>query len=459
MRVHYNPEKAGKTITGFFNKEEIEKVAHETKFVQRISPLGGFIFLEAVIFAFINDPKANLDDLVQACADLGLEISIQGFDKRLNSYTLEFLKEMLGRALVQFKNNSPLPLPILQQFTAINLVDSTVLILPSNMAVEYPGCGGDGSEASLKIQLKFEFLYGNLSQIVLQAGKEPDQKFKAYLGEVQAKSLNINDLGYFALESLRKIEEEQEAYYISRYLSGTHVLTLEGEKIDLERMLKKAARQPFEKNILLGKKAKLACRLICIPLPQEVADRRRQKAKEKAKHKGKTLSQTHLAMLDWLIFVTNVPEVMLTIEQVALLYRVRWQIELIFKLWKSYCGLDHIQGLRRERVLFELYAKMIGIVLTLFLLNPLRMPQGTWGNCEISFFKVRTIFKRFALDMMRCLQNLDALNPILSKLFKRILHFGFKQKRTKSPNICQALALAFPLYLLDFGLLINLDLD
>jgi hypothetical protein len=300
------------------------------------------------------------------------------------------------------------------------------------------------------MQLKFEFLHGNLNQIVLQAGREPDQNFAAYLEEVQAGSLNINDLGYFVLANLKTIDKGQEAYYISRYLFGTSLLTPDEETINLGAMLKKASRRPFEMEVLLGAKEKLPCRLICIPLPQEVADRRRQKAKERARRQGKPLSKEYLALLDWLIFVTNVPWEMLSIEQVALLYRVRWQIELVFKLWKSYGGLGHIQGLRRERVLFELYAKMIGIVLTQFLLAPLRMPQGAWANREISSFKVRDIFQRFALELMRTLRKLDDLGAVLIKIFKRIERFGFKQKRQKQPNVCHALALASVVYVLEF---------
>lgn len=456
MTPRYNPETAGGAIKDFFNKKEIEEAARRHKFVQRASPLGGFIFLQAAIFTFIDDPEANLDDLAQACADLGVEISVQGFDQRLNPYTPEFLKEMLSRAMEQFRSNSPLPLPVLQQFSAINLVDSTVLALPDNMAAEFPGCGGDGPQASLKVQLKFEFLRGNLSQIILRPGKEPDQKFDVWLDEVQAGSLNINDLGYFVLESLKTIDEEKEAYYISRYLFGSSLFTPEEEAINLGAMLKKAPRHPFEVDILLGAKQKLPARLVCIPLSREVADRRRQKAKENARRKGKTLSKNYLALLDWLIFVTNVPEVMLSVEQVALLYRVRWQIELVFKLWKSYCGLDHIQGLRRERILFELYAKMIGIVLTQFLLAPLRMPQGTWANREISSFKVRDIFQRFALELMRSLRKLDDLYAVLTKIFRRIERFGFKQKRVKQPNVCHALALASVVYAPEFDVDIEL---
>ena len=254
MTSAYNIEIASTTIQDFFCQEEIEQVARSTKFVQRKSSLSGFIFLQAAIFAFIDDPEANLDDLAQACADLGVEISLQGFDQRLNPNTIEFLKEMLSKAMEQFKNNSPLPLPILQKFSAINLVDSTVIALPDNMVVEFPGCGGDGPQASLKIQLKFEFLYGNLSQIIFQAGKEPDQKFEAYLEEIQAGSLNINDLGYFVLANLNTIDKEKEAYYISRYLFGTSILTPMEETINLGTMLKNASRRPFEMDVLLGAK-------------------------------------------------------------------------------------------------------------------------------------------------------------------------------------------------------------
>lgn len=116
--------------------------------------------------------------------------------------------------------------------------------------------------------------------------------------------------------------------------------------------------------------------------------------------------------MDWPLFVTNVPADRLSIEQVALLYRVRWQVELVFKLWKSYCGLKHIVGLRRERVLVELYAKMIGLVLTHFLTAPLRMPHGRYANREISPLAVRRTFQRFARDLNCCLGHLASFQDV-----------------------------------------------
>ena len=192
--MQLNIQDVGTIIQRFFHQRLIKEQARLTKFVQRHSRLSGQTFLQASVFGFIEDPQANLDDLAQTCNDWGVEISPQGFDQRINGPAVAFLKEMMREAVSTFKNKIALPLPILQQFTAINLVDSTVLSLPDNMVNEYPGCGGKGPEASLKIQLNFELLYGNLEQIVTQPGKEPDQKYRAYLERVRPGSLNINDL-------------------------------------------------------------------------------------------------------------------------------------------------------------------------------------------------------------------------------------------------------------------------
>jgi len=416
--------------------------------VQRVSPLSGLIFLQASVFGFIDDPEANLDDLAGYCADLGVDISAQGLDQRINARTVDFFEVMLSQAIDQFKNSLPLPLPILQQFSAINLVDSTTVSLPETMVAEYPGCGGDGPVASLKVQLNFEFLGGNLTHIVFRPGKEPDQAFEDALDWVQSGSLNIRDLGYFSLDNLQTIASR--AYYISRFLFGTGLFSATtGQSLDLPQLLKQQPRRSFEMEVRLGVKHQLPSRLIAIPLPQEVADRRRQRAKENARRKGRTPSAAYLSTLEWLLFVTNVPEPMLSIEQVALLYRVRWQIELVFKLWKSYGSLQRTQTWRRERILYELYAKMIGLVLTQFLLSPWRMPAGATANLELSMFKFRDILQDFAKELMRSLPVWTDLLATLTRLNRRIERFGFKQKRLKQPNICHALALASSLFVVD----------
>jgi len=436
-------EQVGKE-TAKFAGQDVEDIARKTEFVQRQSKLNGQAFLQALIFGFLEEENLSLNDLAQVCADIGVEITAQGLDQRFTEKAVAFVMEMFARAMSTFKNQMPLPLTILQQFNGIYLTDSSVIALPDSMTQDYQGCGGNGPKASMKVQLVFEFLLGNLAQIALRSGREPDQSYRDYVQVIPKGALSITDLGYFVLDAIKAIMYERSAYFLSRFLTRISLLTPEGEPFNLLERLQNGPPEPVEFPVLLGKQAKhrLPCRLIALPVPQEVADRRRHKAKEKARRQKKGLRKEVLALMAWTIFVTNVPVERLSIQQLALLYPVRWQIELVFKLWKSHCGLRRIAGFRRERILVELYGKLIGAVLTHFLVAPLRMPEGPLTNREISPVKVREIFRRFARDLNRCLSYPSKFQAVLANMLTHIERFGFKEKRKKEPNTCHQLALA-----------------
>lgn len=433
-----------KTKLTEFVEQDIERIARNTKFVQRKSPLNGRKFLETVVFGYLENPEASLNDLAQTSADLGVEISAQGLDQRINEQALDFITQMFEHALEQFKRRMPLPIGLLNQFSGVYLTDSSVIALPDKLAKDYPGCGGSGPDATMKVQLTFEFLSNHLAQVVLRAGRNADRAYQDYVQVLQKGGLSITDLGYFSLTVFKSIVEDQEAYVLSRLdTTKTKLLTPEGAEIDLLILAQQCGDQAFEKHVLVGKSAKyrLPFRLLVAPVPQQVADQRRRKAKANASRKGCTVSKRHLALMDWCFFITNAPAVMLPLEAVLVLYRVRWQVELLFKLCKSYCGLKRVAGFRKERVLVELYGKLIGVVLTHFLLAPLRLPDGILDKREISPVKVRKIFRRFVRDLVRALVHEMNLEDVLSELLTHIKQFGFKQKRVKEPNLCHRLAL------------------
>jgi len=53
----------------------------------------------------------------------------------------------------------------------------------------------------------------------------------------------------------------------------------------------------------------------------------------------------------------------LSLAEALILLRLRWQIELLFKLWKSHGQLDLWRTEKPERILCEVYAKLIGLIL------------------------------------------------------------------------------------------------
>lgn len=431
----------------FFSGKRVEETARQTQFVRRTSAITGLNFLKAMVLGFLEKPGSSLNELAQSFLDLGIEVTAQGIDERINAFSVAFLRKLFSQALELFRNKCPLPLSVLQQFSAINLVDSSTKSLPENMADEYPGCGRTGAQAALKIQLVFDFLHGNLKQVEIETGIDSDQGYREYLKLVEGGSLTLVDLGYFCLDAFRAIVEKS-AYFLSRYFYPTGLLDEFGKRIDLARLLRKQTGERNEVQVKLGCRSQhqLPCRLIILRNPKELTEKRRRTAKEHAKKRGTSLSQTYLFMLGWTLFITNAPDTMIGLKHVYDFYRIRWQIELIFKLWKSYCGLNSILGWRKERVLTELYAKLIGIVIVHFLLAPLRIPDEVWAEREVSNVRFQQILARFARCFKQCLANLMALAKTLDEFVLHVQRFSLKQKRRQQPNAYSQLAqLALPL--------------
>ena len=95
------------SIKDFFGENAVKIKARKTKFVQRLSSLDGRRFLQTVVFGFIENPDASLNDLSQVCLDLGVDITPQGLDQRINEKAVVFLKEMFVKAMDKFKNKIP----------------------------------------------------------------------------------------------------------------------------------------------------------------------------------------------------------------------------------------------------------------------------------------------------------------------------------------------------------------
>jgi hypothetical protein len=63
---------------------------------------------------------------------------------------------MVGESLKLFRQEQCRSIEWLDRFSAVYLLDSSSVALPASMADEFPGCGGDGPEASVKAQLMVE---------------------------------------------------------------------------------------------------------------------------------------------------------------------------------------------------------------------------------------------------------------------------------------------------------------
>ena len=91
----------------------------------------------------------------------------------------------------------------------------------------------------------------------------------------------------------------------------------------------------------VGKERKVLVRLVMIPLPAEQAAEKIRKAKQD-RDARLNHSREYYQWLSFNVYVTTVDEDVWTTKQVHQAYKVRWQIEIIFKSWKSGFNLQHV---------------------------------------------------------------------------------------------------------------------
>jgi Transposase DDE domain len=117
---------------------------------------------------------------------------------------------------------------------------------------------------------------------------------------------------------------------------------LDGQRLSLAPYLRQQTGKVIDLSVRLGSIPALwlTARLLALPVSPEIAEQRRTHVREKAKRQGHIPSAEALALADWNLIVTNIPATFLQAQEVLLLYRARWQVELLFKLWKSHGHVD-----------------------------------------------------------------------------------------------------------------------
>jgi Transposase DDE domain len=269
----------------------------------------------------------------------------------------------------------------------------------------------------------------------LEPGRRSDAKSVLLQGPVPAGSLSIFDLGYFSVDRFAELNKGR-AFWLSRWQQGTAIFSPDGRPLDLLQFVgQHPGHWPIDLPILLGVEQRMACRLIVLRVPQEVAARRRQAALEKARKHGRTASAEQLAWCDWTIYLTNCPAELLTWKEIVVLYRARWQIELLFKLWKSHSQLDKHEATRpAEWRMAVLLAKLIGVILQHWLLVSL-----AWSDPRRSLWKAAKVLREWVEILVESLEDLDRLTDVLRRLGAAIEAIAKVKLRGKHPSSFQLL--------------------
>ena len=376
------------------------QIAHTTHFVHRRSKLDGALFAQTLVFGWWSRPQATLEELADISAVLGCDITPQAIDQRFNEQSATFLGQLLAATVRVAIASNPVAIPLMQRFEGVYLSDSSLISLPTALYDVWQGCGNGAKPhaSALKMLVRLDLLRGKLTGPVLFSGRTHDrcaaqQLDTSSLGRLPAGSLHLADLGFFDLGRLEEWSE-QHVFWLTRLLTSTAVYTSEGARLQLGEWLatrRLRVQEELEIDVQLGTNERVRARLLVQRVPTAIAEARRRRLRQEAKRRGQTVSAQRLALADWTMFVTNVPAEKLSVQEALAIGRARWQIELLFRRWKSQGHIDEWRSAKPWRIMCEVYAKLIGLVMQHWLLV-----ASCWTQPQHSLSKATRLVQRYA---------------------------------------------------------------
>jgi Transposase DDE domain len=421
--------------------DSADRIARDTGFCQRQRKLGGSAFARAVVFSLLDKPASSLQDFADfACEHLGVAASHNAFEQRFGPRAVDFLASLFAAALDRCFAARPAPLPVLRRFNGVYLRDASSVSLPGHLAGLFPGRTGRGGRpaAALKLVLEMELSTGLFTEAEVLAGLDNEKAALIAAKPLPEGALLLEDMGFLCADRLQEYMR-QGVYFLTRVPAWTAFFEEEARgrgcrRLDVVRWLRRAPGWHLERPVYVFHKEKLALRLLAVRVPGEVAEQRRQRARQEAKRRGRPVSRKRLELCEWNVLVTNAPPEKLSAAEGWEVRRVRWQIELVFRVFKSEGGLERTQARGRDRVLCELYAKLLAmVVLRWVLLAAGYRPMRHSGQPA-----ARRV-KRRAGSLLRALGSLRRLSQQLKGLAHQLRACRI-QKHHKRPSTLDRLA-------------------
>ncbi len=348
-------------------EEDARALARSMGVIRRERKLNGTTLVLLLVLGWLHQPKAGPSALARFAGTLGVTISKQGIEEHWTFTTAQWLYEVLLRAVQCLITAQAVAVPLLQRFRGVYIEDGSSISLPDTLEQYWRGCRGgnpqsSGTQAGVKLTMRVDMLQGTLQGPLLQDGRSHESKSLLQQLPLVKGALWIADLGYFALVRLAQLS--QAGVYFLMPLKDGVVTWVEGKRVDVLSVLQAHGQEEEQEyELLLGAGKQVPCRLFARRASEAQVKKRHGQQDEYARKHGTQVTQRQREWVCWTLVISNVPAHMLTLSEAFVLLRMRWQIELVWKLWKMQGQVDQWQTQNVARILCEVYAKLLGVLL------------------------------------------------------------------------------------------------
>lgn len=455
MPLHQEMKLLHQELLTQFSQDTITQVALETGFIQRRRKLTAMDSLLLFVFTAKHLSSSTLEQLSTDLEDqTGKTLSAEGLNQRFNWRAVVFLQTIFERLLQTKCLHSFQKLSKYATiFEKVRVLDSTAFQIPDAFASWFPGTGC----TSVKFQLEFELLRGQFTHAHFEPGRVHDAKTGNRLCQtVQPKELILRDLGYLNLEEYEKLTKQTQRYFISRlrnnavvyrknpspsyYSNGKIKVSTEYTRHSIQELAETVGENEtveFE-GIYVGKnKVKMPIRLIICHFSMAQQQKRMARMKEIERVTGLRYQEKTKAMSAYGVYITNLPEA-IPKEEIYQIYSLRWQIELIFKVWKSTMKLAHCKPMKIERFICYFYSQLIQLILCTLITYQMRYVLWAKSQKELSEMKgMALLFGKLTALYHALNEGAESAIHALIQIFHQLERNGVKSRKRGKPTFQQ----------------------
>lgn len=386
-RIQLSARSIAKLLPKVLGEDVLDEIARSCGFLRRKRDVTPLALVCACVSTLAVSSARWLADILRTFNEFtGKGIRYKPFHKQLSKASLpDFLRRVLERMLRE------LTMPVLEQlpkhklsmFTDIILHDGTSFALKDTLLRVFPGRFTKFSPAAVELHVTMSALDDNANAITLAPDKEAERQFSPDAADVKG-SLLLEDRGYEDRSEFIELDKAG-AFFIIRGNTtikpmvlkayndhGRRIRHLEGKRLRVDKL----SGQNFDLQIEWGSGAELYRGRLVVRC-------------RRGKRNRKLFTLLH----------TNLGRDMFSAHEIGQLYRLRWQIELLFKEWKSYANLHGFDTSKPGIAEALIWASLIGATLKRFLTHAGERVL----KVELSTQRVAAAARHFLDHILKCL--------------------------------------------------------
>jgi hypothetical protein len=254
------------------------------------------------------------------------------------------------------------------------------------------------------------------------------------ISDISKDELIIRDLGYVSIDLLKKIDNVG-AFFLNRIKPQTIIFEkVKGKYVRISikaiiKHLRKTGEQYVERDLYIGDKKFFPCRVIFILVPDDKLKERKKRQLGKSRRRGAKIDPKVLDAIELNIFITNSPKEHLPAGEVHNVYRLRWQIELVFKTWKQICRINDIKQAKTIRIEAMIYAQLLWISLNWSIISAFLAIHFRLGNGLLSIYKAFKTLRLMGNILKNAIRESSKLERFIGKVGDTLSKNHFKEKR------------------------------